>query len=247
MNMEDEYDSIKQKAIQFARANKKAIATNFTDPETFLPENNPTSVYMAGSPGAGKTEASISLLHVIKQKKGKLHILRIDPDELRSHFEDYSGNNAWLFQPAVSILVSAILDLAFKQNQSFILDGTLSNFRIANENIMRSIERKRNVQLLYVYLNPEKAWEFVQAREKKEGRKIPSERFIDQYFLARQNVNRLKQIFGNKIKVDLLLKDIDGVNRLYKAGIDSIDHHIPEKYSKADIRELIAIGGGYVN
>ena len=238
--MEDEYEVVKQKAIRFARDNKKTIATEFTDPEIYLPDNNPSSVYMAGSPGAGKTEASISLLNVIKQKKWKLHILRIDPDELRSNFEDYSGNNAWLFQSAVSILVSAILDHAFKQRQSFILDGTLSNFKIANENISRSLKRKRHVQLLYVYLNPEKAWEFVQAREKTEGRNIPPERFIEQYFMARQNVNQLKQKYGNKINVDLLLKDIDGTNRLYKAGIDCIDHHIPEKYSKADIEELIA-------
>lgn len=237
--MENEHEVIKQKAIRFARANKKAIATKFTDIETNLPDLHPSSVFMAGSPGAGKTEASISLLDVIKQKKGKLHILRIDPDEFRSNFEDYTGNNAWLFQPAVSILVSAIIDIALKQSQSFILDGTLSNFEIANENISRSLKRKRYVQLLYVYLSPEKAWEFVQAREKKEGRKIPPERFIEQYFMARQNVNQLKQIYGNKIKVDLLLKDIEGKNRLYKAGIDCIDHHIPEKYSKSGIEELI--------
>ena len=170
----------------------------FTDIETYLPDLHPSSVFMAGSPGAGKTEASISLLDVIKQRKGNLHVLRIDPDEFRSVFEDYTGNNAWLFQPAVSILVSAILDVALKQNQSFVLDGTLSNFKIANENISRSLKRNRYVQLLYVYLSPEKAWEFVQAREKKEGRKIPPDRFIEQYFMARQNVNQLKQIYGNQ-------------------------------------------------
>ena len=73
---------------------KKAIATKFADPEKFLPELNPTSVYMAGSPGAGKTEVSICLIDAIKQYKGSLKILRIDPDELRSNFEDYTGNNA---------------------------------------------------------------------------------------------------------------------------------------------------------
>ncbi len=206
--MENEHEMIKQKAMRFARANKKAIAMKFTDIETYLPDLHPSSVFMAGSPGAGKTEASISLLDVIKQRKGNLHVLRIDPDEFRSVFEDYTGNNAWLFQPAVSILVSAILDVALKQNQTFVLDGTLSNFKIANENISRSLKRNRYVQLLYVYLSPEKAWEFVQAREKKEGRKIPPDRFIEQYFMARQNVNQLKQIYGNKIKVDLLLKEI---------------------------------------
>lgn len=240
--MEDEYKEIKQKAIRFARANKKSIALKITDPEQFLPELNPTSVYMAGSPGAGKTEVSIALLDVINQNMGPLNILRIDPDELRSNFEDYSGNNAWLFQPAISILVSAILDLAFKQSQSFILDGTLSNFRIADENISRSLKRKRYIQLLYVYLNPEKSWEFVRARAKIESRAIPPERFVEQYFTVRQNVNRLKQKYGTEINVDILSKDIDGAYRFYKAGIDCIDHHIPEKYSKADIEDFVASG-----
>ena len=154
-------------------------------------------------------------------------------------FEDYTGSNAYLFQPAVSILVAAIHDFSLKKKQSFILDGTLSNFEIADKNISRSLKRKRHVQILYIYLNPEKAWEFVQARERKEGRKIPSDQFVEQYFRARKNVNKLKQKYGSSIKVDLLLKDIDGSNRLYKAGIDCIDHHKPERYTKDAINEFI--------
>lgn len=65
---------------------------------------------MAGSPGAGKTEASKALLEEFVEKGRK--VLRIDPDDLRSEFEHYSGNNSWLFQPAVSILVEKIHDLA---------------------------------------------------------------------------------------------------------------------------------------
>ena len=62
------------------------------------------------------------------RKKGKFHNLSSDPDEFRSNFEDYAGNYAWLFQPAVSILMAAILDIALKQNQSFVINGTHSNF-----------------------------------------------------------------------------------------------------------------------
>ena len=84
-------------------------------------------------------------------------------------FEDYTGSNAYLFQPAESILVAAIHDFALKKKQSFILDGTLSNFDIADENISRSLIRKRHVQIPYVYLNPEKAWKFVRAREERRS------------------------------------------------------------------------------
>jgi AAA+ superfamily predicted ATPase len=49
---------LQEEALNFARKNKKAIARRLTDPAIFVPESNPVSVFMAGSPGAGKTESS---------------------------------------------------------------------------------------------------------------------------------------------------------------------------------------------
>ena len=67
--------------------------------------------------------------------------------------------------------------------------------------------------------------------------------FIDQYFAARETVNRLKRELGKEIRVDLLLKNNDGTHRLYQASVDQIDNHIPEKYSRADVQQMLAIGG----
>ena len=144
-----------------------------------------------------------------------------------------------MFQSAVSILVSAIHDSALKNRQSFILDGTLSKFKQAKLNIERSLKRDRQVQILYVRLNPERAWEFVQAREKREGRSIPPERFIDQYILARRIVNELKREFGAKIKVDLLFKEIDDADRIYADDIEDVDRHIPESHTRADLERFV--------
>lgn len=63
------------------------------------PEANPVSVFMPGSPGAGKTEASIELLK-LKGADGT-RVLRIDPDELREDLPGYTGENSWLFQRTV--------------------------------------------------------------------------------------------------------------------------------------------------
>ena len=236
--MANDHTGIEGRAIRYANENKKSIAKRRTDPQVFLPDRKPVSVFMAGSPGAGKTEASIALLDELENTEKGRKVLRIDPDELRAEFEDYSGNNSSLFHPAVSILVEKIHDLSLKQGQSFILDGTLSSYEVAEKNITRSLKRGRRVQILYVYLEPLQAWRFVQAREKTEGRNIPPERFIDQYFAARENVNRLKINFGKEISVDLLLKNIDGSRKLYKSGIDQIDHHIPENYTRTDIEKF---------
>lgn len=238
--MSPEELQIKERADMFANAHKKEIAKEVGNLEIFPAEENPVSVFMAGSPGAGKTEASVNLLSdpYFSNKNGQ-SILRIDPDELRKYFKDYNGNNSYLFQGAISILVSKIHDNALDNNQTFIFDGTLSKIDIARENISRSISRKRFVQILYVYQDPFQAWAFVQKRELEEGRRIPKERFIDQYFMARETVNTLKKEFGVNIQIDLLVKNIDGSDQYYKANIDVIDNHIPEKYSKEYLQKSL--------
>ncbi|WP_349292783.1 zeta toxin family protein [Pseudomonas sp. MWU12-2037] len=90
--MTPEEQEISDQALSFARSNKKTIAKRRTDRTIYPPEEAPVSVFMAGSPGAGKTEASIALVNLFADTK----ILRIDPDELRDEFSEYSGGNSWL-------------------------------------------------------------------------------------------------------------------------------------------------------
>ena len=239
MTINSEEKKVSDQAILFARKHKKAIAKRLTDTSRFTPEDKPVSVFMAGSPGAGKTEASIELLAITEEIGSE--ILRIDPDELRFEFPNYTGDNSWLFQGAVSILVERIHDLALKQKQSFLLDGTLSVYDKAEKNIGRSLAKNRDVQIIYVYQEPMLAWEFVMSREAVEGRLIRPETFLEQYFAARKVVNRLKIKFGSKLKVDLLLKNTDNTHRLYKAGVDQIDNHIPEKYTADQLEKLLGL------
>lgn len=223
-------------AMKFARSNKKLIARRLTAIDVYPPEDEPVSVFMSGSPGAGKTEASVALVNLFTNSP----ILRIDPDELRNEFDEYQGGNAYLFQGAVSILVSKILDCALAQRQSFLLDGTLARLDVARSNVDRSLAKGRFVQVLYVYQNPLLAWEFVKARERAEGRRILIDHFVEQYFSARDVVNTLKLEYGKDVHVDLLLKHIDNSDRLYKAGVEKIDYHIPERYTR---EQLIAALG----
>ena len=237
--MTPEEKHIEQAALEYAKKHRTKIARRLTDPAIFVPEANPVSVFMAGSPGAGKTEASIELLN-LKAADGAM-VLRIDPDELREDLPGYNGENSWLFQRAVIPIVERIHDLALKQEQSFLLDGTLSSYSVAEKNIQRSLKKNRTVQILYVYQEPGQAWKFVQAREAAEGRRIQPEVFVRQYFDARQVVNRLKTGFGKGIQVDLLMKNNDGSHQFYRAGVDQIDNHIPEKYSVADVKHMLGI------
>lgn len=236
--MNEKEISIKERAEAFARDNKKAIAKEVTDPSIFLPDEFPVSVFMAGSPGAGKTESSRNLIK--KFTKDGQSVLRIDSDELRSRFEEYNGTNSSLFMYATSILADKIQDFALSNKQSFIFDGTFSNLEKSRGNIERSLSKGRFVQIVYVYQDPTQAWELVKAREIRDGRTVPRDAFITQYFKARENVNLLKKEFGNKIKVDLVVKNIDGTDFSYRENIDIIDSYIPERYTKSDLERRIS-------
>lgn len=238
-DMTEEELEIKGKANSHAHSIKKTFAKKLTDKVLHPKEKKPVSVFMAGSPGAGKTEASKAL---IDQFDGA--VIRIDADEFRAEFKEhgYTGDNSWLFQAAVSILVEKVHDLVISQGQSFILDGTFTNYDKAKKNIGRSLKRSRNVQILYVYQDPVLAWEFVQAREQVEGRNIPLNRFIEQYFKARDCVNELKQEFGASIIVDLLIQDRNNKLSSYKANVDKIDNYVAEKYTSAALETSLGNG-----
>jgi UDP-N-acetylglucosamine kinase len=233
----DDERQLEETAIAFAKANRTAIARRLADSKLFPGEEDPVSVFMAGSPGAGKTEASIELLEALADDGAR--VLRIDPDELRAELPGYDGGNSWLFQRAVVPIVERIHDLALKQKQSFLLDGTLSNYSVAERNILRSLDRKRLVQILYVYQEPASAWKFVQARERLDGRQIRPDTFVEQYFAARDVVEALKVKFAQAIKVDLLLKNLDGTNRTYHANVEQIASYLQQKYSVQDVEKLV--------
>ena len=141
---------IKEDAEEFARLNKKKIAKEIIS--KYEPESNPISVFMAGSPDAGKTEASKWLIKKLTRKDDS--ILRIDPDELRERFLDYNGKNSSLFQGATSILTEKIHDIAVESDLSFIFDTTFSKNEKAHKNIKRSLDHNREVQVIYVYQDP---------------------------------------------------------------------------------------------
>ena len=77
--------------------------------------------------------------------------------------------------------------------------------------------------------------------EKRDGRHVPKESFIEQYFRARENVNTLKVEFGKKIKVDLIVKNIDGSDFAYRENIEQIDSYIPEGYSRDNLIQRLII------
>ena len=96
--------SVAEESIRFAKEHKIEISRRLTDTHKYPASKNPVTVFMAGSPGAGKTEFSKNLLDLIA-KDLKHSPIRIDSDELRTEIPGYTGNNSSDVQGAVSILL----------------------------------------------------------------------------------------------------------------------------------------------
>lgn len=244
--MTEEEKAIEEAALLYAQQHRAEFARQIADPAIYPPDDYPLTVFMAGSPGAGKTEVSKAIVEVLEADNegfGPVYekILRIDPDEFRVLFPGYVGSNSYLFQRAVTKVLEKVLDRAFEKKISFILDGTMSNIAVAKKNIDRVLRKGRSAQIMYVYQRPELAWKFVLAREVTEGRNIPIDSFVTQYFAVRANVMEILDFYRDAdVKVDLMVKNNDEEQDILELSVTSeqIDDLIPETY---DPEQLLAI------
>jgi adenylylsulfate kinase-like enzyme len=238
--MDDE--TIKKQAEEFARSNKKRLAKELTDTSKYAPDEVPFSVFMAGSPGAGKTEYSKNLIDSLERNQ-KHKVIRIDGDELRQYLPGYSGNNSYLFQGAISIIVDKIHDMAIDNGQTFLLDGTLSKYNKAEDNINRSLNKSREIRIFYVYQKPEVAWKFTVARETAEGRNIPKDVFVESFLESRQTIDRIRKNFNEKVVIFLVKKNfethvVEDIIEI-KPGGPTIEHYLGVGYTKDDLEKLL--------
>lgn len=235
----DGNEILAQKAIDYIKINQKILVEKFASPFIFLPDEVPVSVFMAGSSGAGKTEFSKNLIKELESKDRK-KVIRIDADEIREMLPGYTGNNSYIFQGACSVGVSKLHDSALHNRQNFILDSTFSNYEISYQNIKRSVDKNRKVLIIYLYQDPIVAWEFTQKREKIEGRNIPKESFIKQLFGAKESVNKIKEIFGKKVQIDLVENDFNTGLKKIHMNIDNIDNYISIAYTESELKNELS-------
>ena len=188
------------------------------------------AIFMAGSPGAGKTEVATELLSFYH------NMVIIDADRFREGFPTYNGANSSEFQSGASWLVGDIFNRVSDEGYSLLLDGTFA-LASASKNIERVLKRNYNVSIYYVYQDPMIAWEFVKQREKVEGRNVPKERFINAYFMARHNLIKVKEKFGDQVEINILFKDFQNQISETHADTENIQMILPELYTKAYLEE----------
>src|ERR1700722_5950860 len=117
--MEDDQQLI-DAAYQYIKDHKHELIERFADPKIYKPDNQPVSLFMAGSPGAGKTEVSKRLIEIFT---GSLPV-RIDADDIRIIFPNYTGTNSHIFQRACTLGINILFNYVLHNNINTILDGT---------------------------------------------------------------------------------------------------------------------------
>jgi UDP-N-acetylglucosamine kinase len=231
--MNDEESRIEREGFEWIKKNKSDLFKSFADLATYSSDDLPTTIFMAGSPGAGKTEVSRRLAEIFSQKP-----MIIDADEIRKVIPGYNGKNAYLFQKAANKGVNLLYDYARKNNLNVIMDGTFA-YNDALGNVELSLKHNRNVEIYFLYQDPLLSWSFTKERELKERRNVPKNVFINAYIRSIENVNKVKQELGPKIKLNLIIKDFEkGFNSL-ELNAGALESFLPKVYTVDELEELL--------
>lgn len=190
---------------------------------------------MAGTPGAGKTEFSLKLLGAFDKR-----VVRIDADEIRDMMRDigYNGANAEHFQNAASKGVNILFDRALHKKYSALLDGTFAygNWR---ENIERSLRKDRIVEIYYLYQDPLIAWEYVQLRQKNQGRAVPLDVFVNSYEQSMENVQKAKEVFGKNVTIYFAKNDYTKNVESVAVDVNDIAKLLPKTYNGEELKQIL--------
>lgn len=233
-------EEIRHQAVLWARkkANRRLVIQKFLDLDDYPSSGNPLVFFMAGSPGAGKTELSKELIKQLDEQ-GAVHHARIDPDEVRKELPGYTGKNAYIFQQPVSMLMDDLISFASKNHQSAIVDGTLANMENAEKNIQKIIDRNGKAAIVYVYQDPELAWRFTVEREAVEGRRIEKDTFIKALFSSKDNVDSLKQKFGSDLYILFVEKDYKKGIKNFKINVDDINQYVAITHTAEELGDML--------
>lgn len=226
-------------ALAYVKKHDKELIQKYASVEKYPPVENPLTIFMAGSPGAGKTEFSKTLIKLLHERTPDLKIVRIDPDEIRSDIPTYTGKNSSVVQRACLTGARNIFYYVLKHGQNFIYDGTLSSYDSARTDVSLSINKGRKVGLFYIHQDPVVSWELTKKREVLEGRPVPKEAFIKAYFVSRENVNTIKAEFGKSVSIYFIEKNYFKGTVKYRINIDKIDSFVKNEYNPRSLERML--------
>ena len=226
-------NNVGTKAMKYVKNHRERLITTFTKGYKESHPEKPLSIFLAGSPGAGKTEYAASILMI------GAGVLRIEADAIREWLPMYTGGNSDMVQQSASRGVDFLYEHALKHGMSIVLDSTFTPYAIALQNVQRSLKRGRLVQLHYVYQDPLAAWAFVKKREIVEGRRVPRTAFIRKSFEAYENVGRIKREFGEQVELTVIVRNYRSQEKQFFTGVSSLESIMKIPYTEKQLQKIL--------
>jgi predicted ABC-type ATPase len=226
-------------AINWAKDNWKEVLDSLIKEYKPVSSNNPAASFMAGAPGAGKTEYSTRLVSAFSSKP-----LIIDVDKIKTFIPEYDGTNTDDVKDGAMKILEKILDYSIKNGLPLLLDGTFSGGQsILNLKRVHRSKYDYVAQVYFVYQEPLRAWEFTKARTIDEGRSIPKEYFIRAYTKSIENIKEIEldPEVGSKTTTILIIKDYLEKSKEYTVAdsISNLDKYVNKIYNENELRILI--------
>lgn len=193
------------------------------------PSSKKDAIFIAGSPGAGKSEVAHLLADSYK------NMIVLDTDDFRCLFPDYDGSNSSNFQKACSWLTEQAFQYLTEKGYSFIYDTTFA-VPSTEKKIKRVLKNGYRPVIFYVYQEPKIAWQFTKDRERVEGRKVPKETFINAFLHARENVEKVK-VRHPETLVHLIIKDYQNTIEEVHFDMENINLILPNNNTRETLEE----------
>lgn len=221
--------------LKWVKKHQKEIVDRIISDANLEPSERPIAIFMAGLPGAGKTELSYGLMKQVSPAP-----IRIDMDELATMVEGYTPERADEFRAAATRLLNTLFDKVIKKRLDFIMDGTFGSPK-ALQNVERVLKRGYMIKVACACQDPKLAWNFTLAREKVEHRAISKKGFLEAYYKTINNLKGLTEKYDEEVSVDIFMKNADNTvgRRLVNVDKTKIDEIMKVIYNKDKLKEYI--------
>ena len=195
------------------------------------------AIFMAGIPGAGKTEfVQNSRSEVLKS------MVVIEHDQLVVYIEGYSPENYYVFRKAGSVLVTRLFNECLKLGLSFIFYGTLSHDR-GKRNIQKCINKGFAVLVIYIYQDAHSAWQLTKDRELVKKRSIEKDGFIKTCQSINKNLHDIFQTFHKSDEFTFWIIKKNGAPGMESSELVIYDH----QENVGNVKEIESVLDGEYN
>ncbi len=189
------------------KANQQMVVDRFFS--DYKPAETKLAFFMAGIPGAGKTEFAERFNKVVK-------LAPIEHDKLVEYINGYRPEEYYNYRKAGSVLVTRILNECLKRGHGFIFDGTLSH-EGGYRNIEKTLKKEYRVQVIYIVQDAQLAWNLTRDRELVKKRAIEKQGFIDTCNKITKNLSAIFTRFRAQTRFAFIIFDKNGLSSMSKA------------------------------